>query len=112
MCGIAGFLTAAGTDSSESNLSRMADAIRHRGPNDSGLWADRAAGIGLAHRRLSIVDLSPADVVLGATEPATVLTGAAHLPGLGDVGRMMALYMLRAICPTTSWSRWIAQPWT
>ncbi len=60
MCGIAGFLTAAGTDSAESTLSRMADAIRHRGPDDSGVWTDRPAGIGLAHRRLSIVDLSPA----------------------------------------------------
>jgi asparagine synthase (glutamine-hydrolysing) len=60
MCGIAGFLTAAGTDSAEAILSRMADAIRHRGPDDSGVWTDRTAGIGLAHRRLSIVDLSPA----------------------------------------------------
>lgn len=60
MCGIAGFLTAAGSDSAEATLSRMADAIRHRGPDDSGLWSDRAVGIGLAHRRLSIVDLSPA----------------------------------------------------
>jgi asparagine synthase (glutamine-hydrolysing) len=60
MCGIAGFLTAAVTDSAESTLSLMADAIRHRGPDDSGVWTDRPAGIGLAHRRLSIVDLSPA----------------------------------------------------
>ncbi len=60
MCGIAGFLTAAGTNSAETTLSRMADAIRHRGPNDSGLWTDENVGIGLAHRRLSIVDLSSA----------------------------------------------------
>lgn len=60
MCGFAGFLTTAGLDSFEATLSRMADAIRHRGPDDSGLWADSTAGIGLAHRRLSIVDLSPA----------------------------------------------------
>lgn len=60
MCGIAGFLTAAATDSAEATLSRMADAIRHRGPDDSGVWTDRPVGIGLAHRRLSIVDLSPA----------------------------------------------------
>ncbi len=60
MCGIAGFLTAGGLESSEATLSRMADAIMHRGPDDSSLWADKAAGIGLAHRRLSIVDLSPA----------------------------------------------------
>ena len=60
MCGIAGFLTAAGTDSAEAILSRMADAIRHRGPDDSGVWTDKPAGVGLAHRRLSIIDLSPA----------------------------------------------------
>lgn len=38
----------------------MADALTHRGPDDSGVWVDGQAGIGLAHRRLSILDLSPA----------------------------------------------------
>jgi asparagine synthase (glutamine-hydrolysing) len=43
----------------ERLLERMADPIRHRGPDAGGTWADAAAGIGFAHRRLSIVDLSP-----------------------------------------------------
>jgi asparagine synthase (glutamine-hydrolysing) len=38
----------------------MTDAIYHRGPDDSGMWSDLSSGIALGHRRLSIVDLSPA----------------------------------------------------
>jgi asparagine synthase (glutamine-hydrolysing) len=38
----------------------MTDAIVHRGPDDSGAWVDEAHGVALGHRRLSIVDLSPA----------------------------------------------------
>lgn len=63
MCGFAGFLTAGsrlpGADWPQV-LSRMGDAIRHRGPDDSGVWTDPDRGIGLVHRRLSIVDLSAA----------------------------------------------------
>ena len=38
----------------------MADTLAHRGPDDSGVWTDSAAGVALAHRRLSILDLSVA----------------------------------------------------
>jgi glycosyltransferase involved in cell wall biosynthesis len=38
----------------------MADRLYHRGPDDGGAWVDEAAGIALGHRRLSILDLSPA----------------------------------------------------
>lgn len=38
----------------------MADTIAHRGPNDQGIWTTPGSGICLAHRRLSIIDLSPA----------------------------------------------------
>lgn len=59
MCGLTGFLD---LSSGESNqiLKKMGDAIAHRGPDDSGIWFDRDTGIGLSHRRLSVVDLSPA----------------------------------------------------
>ena len=38
----------------------MATSLRHRGPEDEGVWVDQACGIALGHRRLSIIDLSPA----------------------------------------------------
>jgi asparagine synthase (glutamine-hydrolysing) len=38
----------------------MANTLRHRGPDDAGVWVDAAAGVALGHRRLSILDLSPA----------------------------------------------------
>ena len=58
MCGIAGLLTS-GVPSAPA-LEWMIGTLHHRGPDDGGVWVDRAAGIGLGHRRLSIVDLSPA----------------------------------------------------
>lgn len=64
MCGIAGYLMgASGAASGESGnavLQRMGKAIAHRGPDDTGVWTDTNAGVGLVHQRLSIVDLSPA----------------------------------------------------
>src|SRR6478735_1090171 len=57
MCGIAGLLSSRRIDS--GLLQRMAGAIAHRGPDDEGIWIDPEANVGLAHRRLSIVDLSP-----------------------------------------------------
>ncbi|MDB5309377.1 MAG: asnB 1 [Gemmataceae bacterium] len=62
MCGFAGFIDstrATGGDALRHGALRMADALHHRGPNDSGVWVDESAGIGFGFRRLSIVDLSP-----------------------------------------------------
>ncbi len=59
MCGITGFWSV-DTREKEGVARRMADALRHRGPDDEGVWVDDAAGIALSQRRLSIVDLSPA----------------------------------------------------
>ncbi|MBL7221991.1 MAG: asparagine synthetase B, partial [Phycisphaerae bacterium] len=58
MCGIAGILNFDGTQAQAGVLERMADTIAHRGPDDRGAYLDGPAG--LAHRRLSIIDLSPA----------------------------------------------------
>jgi len=59
MCGLAGFLSRTFADA-EFQVTAMTDAILHRGPDSSGAWVDADAGIALGHRRLSIVDLSPA----------------------------------------------------
>lgn len=59
MCGIAGFIDLGSRDM-RATCRRMTDAIRHRGPDDSGHWFDRQAGVALGHRRLSILDVSPA----------------------------------------------------
>lgn len=58
MCGICGIF-APGRDGALAPLSAMTDSLAHRGPDDAGLWTDAAAGLGLGHRRLSILDLSP-----------------------------------------------------
>ncbi len=60
MCGIAGLWAPSAVGVSlEATARRMADAIRHRGPDGDGVWLDEAAGLALAHRRLAIIDLSP-----------------------------------------------------
>lgn len=54
MCGIAGF----SGDYDGMLLDRMINSISHRGPDDSGIWFNEARSIGLAQKRLSIIDLS------------------------------------------------------
>ena len=62
MCGIAGFLDPACRD--EQRLTRtvadMAQSLEHRGPDAQGVWVDAEAGLAFGHRRLAIIDLSPA----------------------------------------------------
>ena len=60
MCGFAGYLSPVINNDGAAILRRMANAIFHRGPDDSGYWLDGEAGVGLSHRRLAVVDLSPA----------------------------------------------------
>lgn len=60
MCGIAGFVeTELDGDGWQGRLTAMEQALTHRGPDDRGIWFSPSLGVGLAHRRLSIVDLSP-----------------------------------------------------
>jgi len=60
MCGLAGWLETPSAGTDPSVLERMLDAIRHRGPDDRGVFFDAAAGLALGHLRLSIIDLSAA----------------------------------------------------
>jgi asparagine synthase (glutamine-hydrolysing) len=76
MCGFTGFLDRAGFADGEALLRRMADTLVHRGPDSDGYWGDGDAGIALAHRRLAIIDLSP----------------AGHQPMLGADGRYVLTY--------------------
>src|SRR5215831_15194226 len=58
MCGIAGYLSLDGAPAAPMVLRRMSEAIAHRGPDGEGFFVDGA--LGFAHRRLAIIDLSPA----------------------------------------------------
>ena len=58
MCGIAGILSSSRFEARD--VRRLTDPIAHRGPDDEGVWIDADAGIGLGHRRLAIIDVSPA----------------------------------------------------
>ena len=61
MCGIAGLLAPGlGGEPLQAQVRAMIAPIAHRGPDGEGVWVDAVAGIGLGHRRLSILDLSPA----------------------------------------------------
>src|SRR4051812_20373192 len=61
MCGFAGFIDpkCGEPEEAQKRARAMAATLRHRGPNDDGVWADPAAGYAVGFRRLSILDLSP-----------------------------------------------------
>ena len=73
MCGIAGyFALEARPLPGREVLERMVDAVRHRGPDDSGVYLDARAALG--HRRLSIIDLSGGRQPLGTADRALWVT--------------------------------------
>jgi asparagine synthase (glutamine-hydrolysing) len=61
-------------------LARMRDTMTHRGPDGAGIWISDDARLGLAHRRLSIIDLSPA-----AAQPMTNEDGSLWLSFNGEI---------------------------
>jgi asparagine synthase (glutamine-hydrolysing) len=60
MCGLVGFRSVKYYYEFSKDLDRAVSCLTHRGPDDSGFFYDNEMGIGLAHRRLSIIDLSSA----------------------------------------------------
>jgi len=81
MCGIAGVLKCQEADDVQASLlTRMSDAIRHRGPDDAGLWISPDKRVGLSFRRLAIVDLSPT-----ANQPMSNEDGSIHVVFNGEI---------------------------
>ena len=62
MCGLCGFLNKNNASDHElrTQVTRMNEVLSHRGPDDSGFWVDDKAGLALAFKRLSILDLTSA----------------------------------------------------
>jgi asparagine synthase (glutamine-hydrolysing) len=62
MCGVAGFLGTGpcAAEVAATLLAGMSSQLQHRGPDGTGRWSDPTSGVGLCHRRLAILDLSPA----------------------------------------------------
>ena len=58
MCGLVGFRSAKEFRKLSEDLPAAVSCLNHRGPDDSGLFFDQDAGVGLGHRRLAVLDLS------------------------------------------------------
>lgn len=102
MCGFAGYLGHGEWGSSTRSsftLQSMTQVIASRGPDDFGEWADESTGIGLGHRRLAIVDLSPA-----GHQPMKSSSGRFVLAYNGEIYNHMDLRaQVTALGFTTSW---------
>lgn len=89
MCGIAGILKKSGRSSADDKVNRigqMADAMVHRGPDDSGVFHSTCGHALLAHRRLSIIDLSSA-----GHQPMTTVDGRFTIVFNGEIYNHAAL---------------------
>jgi asparagine synthase (glutamine-hydrolysing) len=86
MCGICGWSLAPGAGVSGAALERMSADLRHRGPDDQGVWEDPAAGVALAHRRLAIIDLTGA-----GHQPMAAEDGSAVLAFNGEIYNFLEL---------------------
>jgi asparagine synthase (glutamine-hydrolysing) len=112
MCGIAGlFHVDVPKPVDPARIAAMADALAHRGPDGSGVWT--GPGVGLGHRRLSIIDLSPA-----AAQPMAGRDGRTQIVFNGEIYNYRALraelqaagHVFRSESDTetilAAWDRW------
>jgi len=90
MCGIAGLFRSVGATGDASPLApaleAMNQAMAHRGPDGDGVWVSDDERIGLAHRRLAIVDLSP-----DAAQPMSDADGSIQLTFNGEIYNHLVL---------------------
>ena len=80
MCGIVGFISRANFEPLQGTLHEAVSSLSHRGPDDSGLFFDESSGVGLGHRRLSVIDLSEA-----GRQPMSSEDGRVHIVYNGEV---------------------------
>jgi asparagine synthase (glutamine-hydrolysing) len=73
MCGLAGIIHLDGRTPNRESLQRMSATIRHRGPDDAGIFI--SDGVGLAHQRLSIIDLATGHQPMSADGVTVVFNG-------------------------------------
>ena len=85
MCGIAGVLAFNGERVPPENLERMVGLLRHRGPDSSGVYTGDTGGVGLAHARLSIIDLS------GGQQPMANSDGSLWVTFNGEIFNYLEL---------------------
>jgi asparagine synthase (glutamine-hydrolysing) len=85
MCGISGIVTRDGGAPREL-LRSMCDALTHRGPDDAGDWWSDDGVVGLGHRRLAIIDLSP-----GGHQPMSGADPSVHITFNGEIYNFLEL---------------------
>ena len=80
MCGIVGFRSIRHFQELQEFLPEAVAKLTHRGPDDSGLFFDESCGVGMGHRRLSVIDLSEA-----GRQPMSSDDGTVHIVYNGEV---------------------------
>src|SRR5436190_23475761 len=80
MCGIVGIASSRPYNGDRTLLTRGCQAMSHRGPDGTGEWWSKDGQVGLAHRRLAIIDLSP-----GGAQPMTESTERLHITLNGEI---------------------------